>query len=226
MRCSSSPRRRRFTTCRASRRCRSARSSRRRWRRSAPRWRLGSAPSSRWGAPMAADAPLRGGGAQSPEAGRRAADLGPTRAAARSPRTSYYGLPAIHGPHWMWLIITYFFLGGIAGGSYVIASIAELVGPREDRIIVRIGRFVSLVALVPCPLLLILDLGRPERFLNMLRVLKLRSPMSLGSWALSGLGFFATIAAALQLKADMGHGPSCPNARRKTTDLMILLAPP
>ena len=70
-------------------------------------------------------------------------------------------MPVIHKPHWRWLIITYFFLGGIAGGSYAIASVAELVGGAGGRRITR-GRFISLAALLPCPLLLVLDLGRPS----------------------------------------------------------------
>jgi len=110
-------------------------------------------------------------------------------------RITYYDQPAIHKPHWKWLIITYFFLGGIAGGSYVIASIAELFGSGEQRPIVRAGRLISLAALLPCPALLILDLGRPERFLNMLRVVKLRSPMSIGTWGLTIFGEFCTLSA-------------------------------
>ncbi len=117
------------------------------------------------------------------------------RSAGDWAKTSYYGVPVIHKPHWKLLIITYFFLGGIAGGSYVIASIAELLGGSGDRRITRAGRFVSLAALLPCPILLILDLGRPERFLNMLRVVKLRSPMSLGTWGLTIFGGFCALSA-------------------------------
>src|SRR5207248_7415343 len=61
--------------------------------------------------------------------------------------------------------------------------------------VARRGHALSLVALLPCPLLLILDLGRPDRFLNMFRVLKLRSPMSLGSWALAAFGPFCALSA-------------------------------
>ena len=104
-------------------------------------------------------------------------------------------MPVIHKPHWQWLIITYFFLGGIAGGSYVLASLAELSAARRGGASRRAGRFVSLAALLPCPLLLILDLGRPERFLNMLRVLKLRSPMSIGTWGLTAFGGFCALSA-------------------------------
>src|SRR5215210_6383422 len=78
-------------------------------------------------------------------------------------RTSYYGIPAVHKSHWGWLIVVYFFLGGIAGASYVIASIADLVGGAAGKRVVRAGRYISLAALIPSPILLILDLGRPDR---------------------------------------------------------------
>ena len=87
----------------------------------------------------------------------------------------------IHRPHWKWLIVGYFWTGGIAAGSLAIASLAAL---RGDVRIARAGRYVALAALVPCPPLLILDLGRPERFWRMVAHVNPRSPMSLGSWGL------------------------------------------
>jgi formate-dependent nitrite reductase membrane component NrfD len=111
-------------------------------------------------------------------------------------------VPVIHKPHWKWLVIAYFFLGGIAGATYALAAIAEAVDPRSNRPIVRAGRYVSVLALAPCPLLLVLDLGRPERFYMMLRVLKLRSPMSLGTWALTVFGAFSAFSAAAQAAGD------------------------
>ena len=115
---------------------------------------------------------------------------------------SYYGVPPIHKPHWKWLIISYFFLGGLSGGSYVVATVPELFGDRDDRDTVRVGRFVALLALIPCPILLILDLGRPERFYTMLRVVKLRSPMSLWTWGLLAFGGFAGLSAGAQAARD------------------------
>lgn len=119
----------------------------------------------------------------------------------RRPAT-YYGVPPIHKPHWKWLIISYFFLGGLSAGSYVVATVADLVGHRDDRDTIRVGRHLALLAVIPCPILLILDLGRPERFLYMLRVLKLRSPMSLGTWGLLAYSGFATLSAAAQASDD------------------------
>jgi formate-dependent nitrite reductase membrane component NrfD len=105
-------------------------------------------------------------------------------------------------PHWKWLIISYFFLGGLSAGSYVVATVAELFGSREDRVVVRMGRYLAALAVIPCPVLLILDLGRPERFLHMLRVLKWRSPMSIGIWGLLTYSGFATLSAMVQAARD------------------------
>lgn len=124
------------------------------------------------------------------------------RSAADEARTSYYHVPVIHKPHWKWLIIVYFFLGGISSASYVIASIAELFGGRGGERITRVGRYLSLAALIPSPILLILDLGHPERFLYMLRIIKLRSPMSVGTWGLTIFGIFATLSALIQGARD------------------------
>ena len=103
--------------------------------------------------------------------------------------------PPIHGSHWRWLVVAYFFLGGISAGAQVLASLADLSGKRGLGSFVRTARYLSFVAFLPCPPLLILDLQRPERFLNMLRVLKLRSPMSIGSWALVAFGGVAALGA-------------------------------
>jgi len=105
--------------------------------------------------------------------------------------TSYYGLPVLKDPRWGWQIPVYFFAGGLASGSYLIATMADLFGSREDRAVSRAGRYIALLALVASPVLLILDLGRPSRFTHMLRVLKVRSPMNLGTWGLLGFGIFA-----------------------------------
>ena len=118
------------------------------------------------------------------------------------PAGDYHGVAPIHKPHWKWLITLYFFLGGIAGGSSVIAAISDLFGPRSDRSIVRAGRYVSALAMIPCPILLVLDLGRPTRFLHMLRVLKLRSPMSLGTWGLLVFGGLSSLSGLIQLAHD------------------------
>lgn len=115
---------------------------------------------------------------------------------------SYYDYPAIKQPTWGWEIIWYFFFGGLAAGCYVLASIASLFGSKEDRAVARAGYYLSLLALLPCPPLLIKDLGRPERFLHMLRIYKLKSPMSVGTWGLVSFSFFSGMTAVIQAARD------------------------
>jgi hypothetical protein len=88
-------------------------------------------------------------------------------------------------PVWTWEVPLYFWTGGIASGSAFVALACDLAGDHRSA---RIARLVSLGALAPSPPLLVMDLGRPERFLNMLRIVKTRSPMSMGAWALTAFG--------------------------------------
>lgn len=112
---------------------------------------------------------------------------------ASSDLAGYYGQPAIHAPHWNWLITGYFFTGGISGGAAALAAAASLFGDsRTDRMRDH-AVLVSFAALLPCPVFLILDLGRPGRFLNMLRAFRPSSPMSMGTW---GLGVFSVVETA------------------------------
>jgi formate-dependent nitrite reductase membrane component NrfD len=103
-------------------------------------------------------------------------------------------------PNWEWWILAYFFFGGLAGGSYAIGTLLRLAGTVADQGAARIAFIVAFVALIPCPLFLIADLGTPLRFTNMLLnasdgglSFKYWSPMSVGSWALLGFGFFAFV---------------------------------
>jgi protein NrfD len=98
-------------------------------------------------------------------------------------------------PHWRWLIVAYFFLGGLAGGSYCIATLMDLVGKPRDRRLVRLGYLSAFPLVCLCGLVLTVDLGRPERFWHMLvqsetfrPMVKAYSPMSLGAWALLSFG--------------------------------------
>jgi protein NrfD len=108
-------------------------------------------------------------------------------------------------PGWEMLIVWYFFLGGIAGGAYFTAVIADVFGSRRDRQVARVGYFLSLPLVVACGILLILDLGVPLRFLNMLRVFKFWDPMSLGAWALGVFGLFTFVSSVLSLSASEAH---------------------
>ena len=82
--------------------------------------------------------------------------------------TGYYGLPLLKPPVWTWEVPAYFFVGGGAGAAAVIAAAARLSGGRDE--LARDARWIAAVGGAIAPPLLISDLGRPERFLNMLRV--------------------------------------------------------
>ena len=115
---------------------------------------------------------------------------------------SYYDYPVLKAPVWRWEIIWYFFFGGLAAGCYVIASIAALFGSSEDRSVARAGYYLSLLSVLPCPILLIKDLGRPDRFLHMLRIFKVKSPMSMGTWSLLSFSLFSGVTAVIQAARD------------------------
>ncbi|MDQ6745263.1 MAG: polysulfide reductase NrfD [Actinomycetota bacterium] len=105
---------------------------------------------------------------------------------------SYHGQPVIKEPVWTWEIPVYFFAGGLSGASAGLALLAEA---RGNEILGRRAWAASMVGIGVSPGLLISDLGRPLRFLNMLRMFKVTSPMSVGSWILSGSGATTTLAA-------------------------------
>ena len=125
----------------------------------------------------------------------RARPLERVRAAARRMRggtevpVEVHG-PVMHAPVWTWEVPLYFFFGGVASGSAFVALACDAAGDERSA---AIARKVTLAAIAPCPPLLIADLGRPRRFLHMLRIFKVRSPMSMGAWCLSA---FSTAAGA------------------------------
>jgi formate-dependent nitrite reductase membrane component NrfD len=107
----------------------------------------------------------------------------------------YYGIPMLKRPLWRWEIALYFFAEGISAGSFVLATMADVFGGQRYRKLIRAADYISVAMLLPCPPLLIADLGRPERFHHMLRVFKPTSPMNLGAWALTGYGQQAALVA-------------------------------
>ena len=124
-----------------------------------------------------------------------------------TPETGYYQIPLLKQPPWTWEIPLYFFVGGAAGAAGVIGAIADYTG--ADRELVKHARWIAAAGSVISPVLLVSDLGRPERFLNMLRVFKPQSPMSVGVWTL--LGFSSgTAAAAFAAFLSDRYGPSLP----------------
>lgn len=131
----------------------------------------------------------------------------------------YYGIPFLKRPTWKWQIAGYFFLDGIAGASFALAALsgriaAGIRGSGDAAALRRAGFETSLAALVPCPALLIWDLGRPTRFPHMLRVWKPSSPMNLGSWLLTSFGAVASVGAVHAMGQAGALGPLSPLAKK------------
>ncbi len=111
--------------------------------------------------------------------------------------TSYYGRPVLKQAPWTNDIPAYLFLGGLAAGSTMLGAGGDLTGRPTLR---RTGRVGGLVAIALSTAALIDDLGRPGRFVNMLRVAKPTSPMSVGTWLLTAFGPLAGLAGAAELR--------------------------
>lgn len=137
---------------------------------------------------------------------------------ARAARSARIDAPlgAVQGPVmkpavWTWEVPIYFWFGGIAAGASFVALACDLAGDRRSA---RAARKVALAGIAPCPPLLISDLGRPARFLNMLRIFKPRSPMSMGAWCMSAFGSLAgaSVLADLTGRDRVGRGIGAANA--------------
>lgn len=140
-----------------------------------------------------------------PPAEDPASPAAPLDAEATSPEVpTYYNLPVLKRPVWRWEVWLYFFFGGLSAGCYAIASLATLFGGPRSRAIRRTGYILSFLAFLACPPLLIKDLGRPGRFITMLRVFKPSSPMSMGVWGLVGYSGFTTFAFLREVLAILG----------------------
>jgi hypothetical protein len=100
--------------------------------------------------------------------------------------------PVMHPAVWTWEVPLYFWFGGIASGASFVALAADVAGDSSSA---RTARQVALAGVIPCAPLLVMDLGRPLRFLHMLRIFKPRSPMSMGAWCLAA--FSSTAGAAV-----------------------------
>jgi hypothetical protein len=108
----------------------------------------------------------------------------------------YYGRPIVRPPVWKEEIAWYLFTGGLAGGSSALGLAARVSGNRR---LARSATLTAAAAVTASPILLIKDLGRPERFLNMMRVVKPSSPMNVGTWILTAAGTAAGTAAACEV---------------------------
>ncbi|NPC74860.1 polysulfide reductase NrfD [Corallococcus exiguus] len=149
---------------------------------------------------------LEGEGAQQrvkdPEPVRHGMDVLPTVPSRSGPDSeeapSYYGMPVLKEPLWIWTVPAYFYVGGVAGAASVLGvALEHLGGRRLERLTGRCHAVATAGDIVSAGLL-IHDLGRPSRFLNMLRVFRPTSPMSVGSWVLAGSGAVNTAAFVLR----------------------------
>lgn len=119
---------------------------------------------------------------------------------------NYYGMQPLKPGHYKWLIAQYFFIGGIGGAAQVVATVVDLVGHEEDRIVVRHGRYLALASATLSPVFLVADLHTPGRWYNMLRIYRRSSPMSIGSWVLTAFGLLSGLTALAQLREDLSGG--------------------
>lgn len=117
-------------------------------------------------------------------------------------KTSYYDLPLLKPPVWTWEVPLYFFIGGAAGAASVLGFAAQMTG--GDERLIRDARWIAAAGVNLSTPLLISDLGRPARFLHMLRVFKPQSPMSVGAWTVAVFGGAATATALLDLVERKG----------------------
>jgi hypothetical protein len=109
-------------------------------------------------------------------------------------KIGYYGQPILKPPVWTWEIPVYFFIGGLAGMAAVIALIGVIFHHAD---LARAAMWVAAIGAILSPILLTMDLGRPRLFINMLRVFKYRSPMSVGAWVVTIFGGCALLALLL-----------------------------
>ena len=136
---------------------------------------------------------------------------------------SYYDLPLLKPPVWTWEVPTYFFIGGAAGAAAVVAAAAQIAD--ADETLVRDARWIAAIGANLSTPLLIADLGRPERFLNMLRVFKPQSPMSVGAWTVAVFGGASTAAVIVPWKPlrDLFAGLSALSGLAMATYTGVLL---
>ncbi|WP_158043933.1 NrfD/PsrC family molybdoenzyme membrane anchor subunit [Skermanella pratensis] len=124
---------------------------------------------------------------------------------------TYYDLASLKPSPFDWKIAAYVYVAGLAGSSQIIATLADRLGDGRDETIVRNGRALALAGAVIGAPLLILDLKTPGRFYNMLRIYRTRSPMSFGSYILTGFGVASGLTAAAHLigerRADGSRSP-------------------
>lgn len=117
---------------------------------------------------------------------------------------TYYGRPLLKKSVWSWAIPLYYYAGGTAGGVVVLGAAATLAGRRAFPRLIARSRWIGTAGGAVSAALLIYDLGKPARFLNMLRVFRPTSPMNMGSWILTGFSSLAGASAIMPVQAVAG----------------------
>jgi formate-dependent nitrite reductase membrane component NrfD len=107
---------------------------------------------------------------------------------------SYYGQPALKPSHYGWTVAIYVFVGGLAGGAQIIATVADFLNVPDAAGVVIGGRVIALAGAILGGLLLIAELHTKQRFFNMLRIFRPTSPMSIGTYVLISFGFWSLAA--------------------------------
>jgi formate-dependent nitrite reductase membrane component NrfD len=130
----------------------------------------------------------------------------PDELRAERSQGTYYGMPMLKKPVWKGWIPAYFWTGGAAGAAATLGAAAQIVAPSRLRHLVVRTRWLSTVLVGASAMLLTIDLGRPMRFLNMLRVLRVSSPMSVGTWILTASGVTSALAALGSDRAGLAAG--------------------
>jgi Ni/Fe-hydrogenase subunit HybB-like protein len=120
-------------------------------------------------------------------------------------QSGYENMPVTKAPGWHGIIAWDALFNGMATGLFMAAAVSEFAAPAVFRPVAKVAYPVALVVLLIDLGLLVLDLGDPLRFHHMLRIFKLYSPMSVGTWCLTIFSLPLTVAAALSLLAEMGR---------------------
>jgi protein NrfD len=112
---------------------------------------------------------------------------------------TYYGRNVVKPSPFSWMVWVYIFIGGLSGSAAILAALAELIGDETTRGVVSRGRHIAALGALAGAPLLISDLHTPQRFFNMLRIYRATSPMSIGSWILTGFGAGAAVTSGADL---------------------------
>jgi formate-dependent nitrite reductase membrane component NrfD len=120
-------------------------------------------------------------------------------------RVTYYGRPLLKEPVWIWAVPAYFYAGGAAGAAAALGAVAQIASRDELNGLIARCRRIATAGTIAGAALLIYDLGRPRRFLNMLRVFRPTSAMSVGSWLLAGASSLSAGSAMFERSSGVGR---------------------